>query len=922
MILRQSRTKALLKNSEFEKLFIEELGWDNPRYYQPSTLDFQKLRFELVPIAEKEGVKIFRCDRIPKHHIRLQIEKEITKVAFEHLIIYVDEDSKEQVWQWVSREKGRPNKIREYKWDHRQSTELLIQKLEHIRFNLKDESKLTLTGIVMRLTSAFDRLSITRQFFKSFSEHQKIFLKQITGLKKNSDKSWYASLILNRLMFIYFIQKKGLLDTNVNYLREKLAFVKKDIGNNNFFNFYKSFLLHLFHDGLAKPKEFREKKFVKIIGNVPYLNGGLFEKHILEKDNDININDTAFKRIFDFFDKYEWTLDTRKTQSNKGNEINPDVLGYIFEKYINQKEMGAYYTQEDVTDYISKNTIIPWIFNNICDDATEKRKLALEIENFLSEDYNDYFYDEAKFGSNHPIPDIISKGREKLRFRRYWNNQADEAYGLPTESWREVVHRRVRYEGVVSKLSKGQISLEDFVTYNLDIRKFTEGFIYSCKDIEIVRQLYNRLRAIKILDPACGSGAFLFAALGVLYDLYNACIERIDELDLEIKHTDGYRKDKDNSGNRAYFIYKTIIVNNLYGVDIMEEAIEICKLRLFLKLAAYIDNEQEIEPLPDIDFNIRAGNTLVGYTSIEQFIRINASDGFDFENRLDTVKREFATLDREIATYREGQVQPIDNIVADNGKQSISNRLQSINRTLNKYLGNDYGMNIDESVTDSAKFEQWVEKHKPFNWITEFHDIVANGGFDIILGNPPYLEQKDIGYVPEKLKTYKTKAVHAYFVERADELLTREGGMSMILPMSLVCTNRMKDVQNIIENNRKTWYSNFSWRPGKLFEEVNRSLTIFIASSSKRQKLYTTGYIRWASEARDVLFRNLNYTEVLFRTTDMNVPKFQHTIEASIVEKLFKSTMPMENIFGGGGEAKHTVFQKTRRLVLEGFYKF
>ncbi len=70
--------------------------------------------------------------------------------------------------------------------------------------------------------------------------------------------------------------------------------------------------------------------------------------------------------------------------------------------------------------------------------------------------------------------------------------------------------------------------------------------------------------------------------------------------------------------NHRYFILKSIIVNNLYGVDIMEEAVEICKLRLFLKLVAQIERVEHIEPLPDIDFNIRAGNTLVGFVSLRR----------------------------------------------------------------------------------------------------------------------------------------------------------------------------------------------------------------------------------------------------------------------------------------------------------------
>ena len=84
--------------------------------------------------------------------------------------------------------------------------------------------------------------------------------------------------------------------------------------------------------------------------------------HDLERDNpDISIPDEAFERVFDFFEEYHWHLDERRHRDD--NEINPDVLGYIFEKYVNQKQMGAYYTKEDITGYISRNTVIPFLFD-------------------------------------------------------------------------------------------------------------------------------------------------------------------------------------------------------------------------------------------------------------------------------------------------------------------------------------------------------------------------------------------------------------------------------------------------------------------------------------------------------------------------------------------------------------------------------
>ncbi len=155
-----------------------------------------------------------------------------------------------------------------------------------------------------------------------------------------ADREWYASLMLNRLMFVYFIQKKGFLDGDTTYLQNRLATVQAREGRGNFLDFYRSFLVALFHEGFAKKPEhwnvLAEQR--DLIGNVPYLNGGLFDVHELEESHpNIRIPDEAFEAIFKFFDQYEWTLDTRPI--SKGNEINPDVLGYIFEKYINQKQM-------------------------------------------------------------------------------------------------------------------------------------------------------------------------------------------------------------------------------------------------------------------------------------------------------------------------------------------------------------------------------------------------------------------------------------------------------------------------------------------------------------------------------------------------------------------------------------------------------
>ena len=199
------------------------------------------------------------------------------------------------------------------------------------------------------------------------------------ALPENANKQWYASLMLNRLMFCYFIQKKGFLDQDKNYLQNKLAACKALTGKGQFYSFYRSFLLELFHDGLGKPIDKRSEELPVDMGKIPYLNGGLFDVHELEVQFDkIKIDDDAFERIFTFFDKWEWHLDTR--EHAEGRTINPDVIGYIFEKYINDRaSMGAYYTKEDITDYIGKNTIIPFLF----DETERSYKQGFKPENEL-----------------------------------------------------------------------------------------------------------------------------------------------------------------------------------------------------------------------------------------------------------------------------------------------------------------------------------------------------------------------------------------------------------------------------------------------------------------------------------------------------------------------------------------------------------
>ena len=363
--LDRPRVRKHLEDFTLQALFIEELGWDHGG--EDMEITAADKTFSLQAIAQKRGMVVFqyRADSVgafPDQPTRQKIERVVTKAVHEHLIVYATDNNDRQVWQWVKREPGQPNRSRQHIHHQNQSGEALTQKLEQLVFTLDEEADLGIVGVSRRVRAAFDVEKVTKRFYDRFKKEHDAFLGFIDGITAAADREWYASLMLNRMMFIYFIQKRGFLDGDVDYLRNRLKHLQAKHGRDHFQTFYRLFLLRLFHEGLSQPAQDRSPELAKLLGRVPYLNGGLFEVHDLERDNPrIHIPDEAFSQLFAFFDAYQWHLDDRPLRND--NEINPDVLGYIFEKYVNQKQMGAYYTKEDITGYISRNTVLPFLFD-------------------------------------------------------------------------------------------------------------------------------------------------------------------------------------------------------------------------------------------------------------------------------------------------------------------------------------------------------------------------------------------------------------------------------------------------------------------------------------------------------------------------------------------------------------------------------
>ena len=906
-----ARARQLLRNVDFRALFIEELGWD--RYNTPLEVVVLDSSITLSALAEKRGMVAYHCPTptdqpLPDYTQRRKIEHQVAKATHEHLIVFTDPTNTIQIWQWVKREPGQPAACREHTYRASQPGDALLQKLEAIAFTLDEEETLSLTDVTRRARVGFDVERVTKRFYDRFQKEHAAFLRFICGIGETADREWYASVMLNRLMFVYFIQRKGFLDSDRDYLRNRLARMRAEHGRDKFYSFYRYFLLRLFHEGLGGRE--RSPKLEALLGRIPYLNGGLFDIHELEQPDrygtSIEIPDSAFERIFDYFDQYQWHLDERPLKAD--NEINPDVLGYIFEKYINQKQMGAYYTKQDVTEYIGKNTVLPFLF----DAARAKCRIAFEnpggptVWDLLRNDPDRYVYATVRHGMDAPLPpDIVTDMNpsalhrpvsdgpvETLELSKRWNTSAPGDAGLPTETWREVIGRRKRYEELRAKLIAGEVSdINDLVTLNLDIRQFAQDTIENCEGPELIRAFWHAIERVTILDPTCGSGAFLFAALNILEPLYEACLARMEAFvdDLERsgkkhrpeKYTD-FRQvlaNVDAHPNRRYFILKSIILYNLFGVDIMEEAVEICKLRLFLKLAAQVAPVTSarnfgIEPLPDIDFNIRAGNTLVGYSSYDQAEKAITST-LDLDNSMEGIAARASDLQQTYDIFRLRQIES-DGSVSTEHKQELRQRLKALEGELNRHLAIQYGV----KVGDQAAYDRWIRTHQPFHWFIEFHGVIKEGGFGIVLGNPPYISSRRVRktYTTRGYVTEQCPDIYAWIIERSTSLVSLDGRFGMIVPLSLTFSGGFQPLRSLLsEQFGSNWFSSFARIPAALFSAAVRVRnTIHLGCRRGGKSAYTTSTHRWFEEARSHLVENMHYAEFTPSIWDGLVPKLSH----------------------------------------------
>lgn len=941
--MRRATFNQYIKEIDFKGLFITEMGWNHfhgQADIQPIEID--GIEYRMKTIAERNGFQIITCpiNTIPTTSVCRKIDFKLRKNANDYICIFYIPDSEHH--QWITPIKTVEKRdIVTIEYETADKADFLFSKIDALSFNLDETT--TIVDVKERIqgTFAVNSEKITKDFYAGFKKEHKAFADFITGIddhivaKENRNKQWYTSVMLNRLMFCYFIQKKGFLDGDFDYLQRKLKWVRKEQGEDRFFkSFYRGFLSELFHDGLNAPRHNAE--FERKYGRIPYLNGGMFDEHQLERDYaDIDISDEAFIRLFNFFDTWRWHLDTRITAS--GKDINPDVLGYIFEQYINDRaQMGAYYTKEDITEYIGKNCIIPFLM----DKTAEKSDKAFTPNGFvwqtLRSSGDRYIYDAVKKGYSEDwkqlIPENIAIGIDTttpnlLERRSAWNTKTAEKFALPTEIWRETIERLQRCESILNKIHNGEIThINDFVTYNLDIRSFVYDLLHNTDDHLFVLHFYKALQNITILDPTCGSGAFLFAAMNILEPLYEVCIERMQEFNAQ--NPLWFKAELEEISNKyrsniQYFIFKSIILRNLYGVDIMVEATEIAKLRLFLKMVAVVEVDKRadnlgLDPLPDIDFNIRCGNTLVGYATEEELNRdlnfetdiLQAIANKEFKEKVD---EEMQLVSMAYETFKYVQLNQGEDMVAfKQAKGELKQRLASLNDTLNRRM----------HAATHLNYEDWLKSHQPFHWLAEFYQIMyGQGGFDVIIGNPPYVGYTRKNKVSKKAvidiyqvygyKTLPTSNLYAFAIERSHQLMHDNSQIGMIIPISAFANSSMEELQQLFKSDFGNIYiSTFHQRPAQLFDGVLQRLSIFITTKhNSEHTIFTTGINRWYTETRDKLFCLLSYVESP-QTYQPHFVKLGSKIEVDIFNKYVSHT-PIRCYIGGTANPNNSLYYRT-----------
>ena len=575
------------------------------------------------------------------------------------------------------------------------------------------------------IEAAFSIEKVTDEFFEQYKllylklsvhlEGQPLFL-QVSGEEPSHSVARFAKKLLGQIVFLYFLQKKGWLGVakddrwgagSRRFMRDRFGIVADEEKN-----YYRDFLQYLFYEALAKERKDQDDPgyYHRFDCKIPFLNGGLFEADYDLQIDAIDLPNSLFHNreknkggdegtgILDVFDRYNFTI-KEDEPLEKEVAVDPEMLGKVFENMLDvteRKSKGAFYTPREIVHYMCQESLIHYLDTVLNSDVPV---------------YNEIGSNQASLFGNEALT-----GQLQL---------TEETCGV-----------KISKEDIETLIHKGYLFIDhDKVAFQREERivkgeQKTTG--YTLKLPESVRKnaqlIDKKLAAIRACDPAIGSGAF---PVGLLHEIVTARLALAEHLE---------------HPQTAYALKRHTIRESLYGVDLDQSAIDIARLRLWLSLIVDEEDYSTIEALPNLDYKIVRGNSLIGWPrdGLKDDIASNLIEDmkFDFYEETEELKRK-------------------------EKRKAIDFRLQEFLKQAEQYTG--YTVDFDFELFFS---EVW---HK-------------QGGFDIVIGNPPYVQiQHFSGQSIQKSweKQYaftfaKTGDIYCLFYEKGFRLLRKNGVLAFI----------------------------------------------------------------------------------------------------------------------------------------------
>ncbi|MHA2364539.1 MAG: Eco57I restriction-modification methylase domain-containing protein [Candidatus Hodarchaeales archaeon] len=592
---------------------------------------------------------------------------------------------------------------------------------------------------------------------------------------QQKDREHLVRLLIFRLLFIKFLMACNIISPRLMIYLSSLSEKSLNIK-----------LKELFFGIVNTPLEERSVPDSEF-QHIPYLNASLFTRNKIEHIYpNYQIKAESYYAIFHLLDSFTFITGE---DVHKKNTLNPEILGYIFERAMNKdkrKGTGTYYTPKNITRLIAKDAIQSFIL-------TKTNQLLIK------------------------------------------DNQK------PIKGFKDV--------------------------YELDET--------------ILKNIWNIIDVICVCDNTCGSGIFLLAVADILFD-----IKKKISLILNLKYKNIVQR-------------RHIIKNNLYGVDINPIAIEITKLRLLIWLLRSFQ-EKKFRPFPNMDFNIRVGNSLIGFINISRY----------YNKKLTLT--EYLGKESEIKNQLKKKTKLINQYKEATGKinDDIRDQIVELNKKLRKYLDQEYFNNFIAPNFADAEFNDFQLKLDPFHWPLEFENVFTTKndgfeGFDIIIGNPPYLGEsgnKEMFRILKKCipEYYERKMdLWYFFLHRSIDLTKKRGFISYITSNYwLTAFGAFKLRQRVMTETSILRYINF--QDNKVFSNakgVHTNIFTIKKEVNESQNIETTIYNKTYSNNTNLLEKLSNQSNFLIDQSKLWFPEWDNFIrfipseKAEIIKYLIKNSI-------------------------------